>query len=46
MVFTPGAVSLTPNYLHDKLTDAGYTNIEFKDCIPGMTKLIIGMKPE
>ena len=46
MVFTPGAVSITPSFLHEQLAAAGYTDIQFNTCIPGMTKLAIAVKPE
>jgi 2-hydroxy-4-(methylsulfanyl)butanoate S-methyltransferase len=46
MVFTPGAESLTPNMISDRLVEAGYVDITWYEMIPGMTKLAVGVKPE
>eukprot|EP00039_Didymoeca_costata_P019834 m.339109 g.339109 ORF g.339109 m.339109 type:complete len:396 (-) comp18672_c0_seq1:84-1271(-) len=44
MVFTPGAVSLTPSYLSEQLVTAGWKVKTVSEVIPGMTKLVIGVK--
>jgi hypothetical protein len=45
MVFTPGAESLTPKMISDRLSAAGYVDIQWFEMIPGMTKLAVGVKP-
>eukprot|EP00040_Diaphanoeca_grandis_P022844 m.123420 g.123420 ORF g.123420 m.123420 type:complete len:406 (-) comp28987_c0_seq1:171-1388(-) len=45
MVFTPGAKSLTPDFITKTLEAAGWTDVRVKDLIPGMTKVAIAKKP-
>lgn len=45
MVFTPGAKSLTPGFVEATLTEAGWSDVKTVDMIPGMTKLVVGVKP-
>ncbi len=45
LVFTPGAMSLTPSEIVPHMEAAGFTGIEVSELIPGMTKLIVGRKP-
>ena len=45
LVFTPGAMSLTPSEIVPHMEAAGFTGIEVDGLIPGMTKLIVGRKP-
>ena len=44
MVFTPGAISLTPAAVTGFMENAGFDDIEFFTMIPGMTQGAIGIK--
>jgi len=44
MVFTPGAISLTPAAVTGFMQSAGFEDIEFFTMIPGMTQGAIGIK--
>lgn len=44
LVFTPGALSLTPKRIVPHMEKAGFTDIAVDELIPGMTKLIAGRK--
>ena len=44
MVFTPGAISITPAALTEMLFEAGYDSVNIEAMIPGMTKVAFGLK--
>tara|TARA_B110000238_G_C16093584_1_gene424989 strand:- start:528 stop:1547 length:1020 start_codon:yes stop_codon:yes gene_type:complete len=44
LAFTPSAKSITPNYVHNIMEDAGFSDINQKVLIPGMTKVLWGKK--
>ena len=44
MVFTPGAISITPAALTEMIFDAGYESVDVATMIPGMTKVAFGQK--
>ena len=46
LAFTPDAESLTPGALIEGMSAAGFTAIEVFDMIPGMTRVVVGQKPE
>ena len=45
MVFTPDGVGLTPGFVHEALTTAGFEIDQCRDLIPGMTQAMIAHKP-
>ena len=45
LVFTPGAVSLTPGYVSEELAAAGFESCETATMIPGLTMGVFGKKP-
>lgn len=45
MVFTPGAVSLTPSFVVQQLENAGFKDCRVVPMIPGLTKGVIATKP-
>ena len=46
MVFTPGAVSMTPTDVMGKLEAAGWEDCRVMEMIPGLTKVVVATKPE
>lgn len=46
LVFTPGAASLAPAMVKDLLSAQGFTEIEEQPLIPGMTRVVSGVKPQ
>ncbi len=44
MVFTPGAVGLTPDYVTAVMHDAGWRDMRVMPLIPGLTKCVVGKK--
>ena len=44
LAFTPSAKSITPNYVCNIMEDAGFSDINQKVLIPGMTKVLWGKK--
>jgi ubiquinone/menaquinone biosynthesis C-methylase UbiE len=46
MAFTPGARSVTPDWLRAQLSDTGFKDIEEDEMIPGLTRLIHARKPD
>lgn len=44
MAFTPEARSVTPGWLRDTMTDAGFTDIREHEMVPGLTRLIHARK--
>ena len=45
MVFTPGAVSITPAHLTGLLEGAGFGDVQVWEMIPGLTKVAVATKP-
>ena len=45
MAFTPDARSVTPGWLGEQLTAAGFVDIEEHEMVPGLTRLIHARKP-
>jgi 2-hydroxy-4-(methylsulfanyl)butanoate S-methyltransferase len=45
MVFTPDGVGLTPGFVHEALTAAGFEVEQCRDLISGMTQAMIAHKP-
>ena len=45
LLFNPGAVSLTPSWLSELMTQAGFREIAVQDLLPGITQLILAKKP-
>ncbi len=45
MAFTPEARSVTPGWLKARMTEVGFTDVEEHDMVPGLTRLIVGVKP-
>lgn len=45
MAFTPDARSVTPGWASETLSAAGFIDIEVKELIQGMTKVVIARKP-
>lgn len=45
MVFTPGAVSITPAHLTGLLEEAGFEEVTVFEMIPGLTKVAVAKKP-
>ncbi len=45
LTYTPGAVSLTPSWVMEQVTARGFTGVEVKDLIAGMTKSVVAAKP-
>ena len=46
LAFTPAAKSLTPSWVSKILEDVGFSKIVNKVLIPGMTKVVWGIKPK
>lgn len=46
LVFTPGAASLTPGTVKDMLATQGFAEVEERPLIPGMTRVVSGVKPK
>ncbi len=46
LVFTPGAASLTPGAIKDMLSAKGFTEVDERSMIPGMTRVVSGVKPK
>ncbi|UCE85975.1 MAG: methyltransferase, partial [Deltaproteobacteria bacterium] len=44
LVFTPGAVSLTPGFVTSTLEDAGFAEVSIHGFVPGMTRLALAHK--
>ena len=45
LAFTPTAKSITSSWVSSLLTDAGFSEININELIPGMTKVVWGRKP-
>lgn len=45
LAFTPTAKSITPSWVTKAMKDEGFINIDNKVLIPGMTKVVWGIKP-
>jgi len=43
--YTPGAVSLTPGFVTERLKEAGFVDATSSEFIPGMTRLLQARKP-
>jgi hypothetical protein len=43
--FTPDAVALTPVFVAGLLEKAGFDDLEVKNFVPGMTRLVHARKP-
>ena len=46
LAFTPTAKSITPNWVSKVMKDVGFSKIVNKILIPGMTKVVWGIKPK
>jgi len=44
MIFVPGGVGLTPGLVGGLMLEAGLSQVETAEHIPGMTKRVIGVK--
>jgi len=45
LAFTPTAKSITPNWVSNVLKEHGFIKVKNEILIPGMTKIVWGMKP-
>jgi|EP01043_Picozoa_sp_COSAG02_P058541 ubiquinone/menaquinone biosynthesis C-methylase UbiE len=45
MVFTPGAISITPSHLTGLLEGQGFEDVKVWEMIPGLTKVAVATKP-
>ena len=44
LVFTPGAVSITPAFVGGLMSEAGFVDVEVSELVPGMTKVVRARK--
>ncbi len=44
LVFTPGAISITPAFVGGLMSEAGFVDVETSELVPGMTKVVRARK--
>jgi hypothetical protein len=45
MCYTPDGIALTPSHLKDLLVTAGFADIEERELIPKMTRVLTARRP-